>query len=187
MVARLYEKYQNEILPKLKQELGRENPMSLPKLEKVVVSMGLGKAVAESTNKARENKRFSEAEAAMATVTGQKPLVCKARKSVSNFKLRQGYDVGLKVTLRGQRMYEFLDRLIAVAVPRVRDFRGLNPSSFDGRGNYSMGLTEYGVFPEIDPDKVTYQQGMNIAICTTAKNDAEARQLLTDIGMPFRS
>ncbi len=186
-MPRLLDKYRNEVLPKLKQELGRNNPMSLPKLEKIVVSMGLGKAVAESTNKARENKRFAEAEAAIATVTGQKPLVCKARKSVSNFKLRAGYDVGLKVTLRGQRMYEFLDRLIALAVPRVRDFRGLNPGSFDGRGNYGMGVTEYGVFPEINPDKVTYQQGMNITVCTTARNDGEARLLLTLLGMPFRS
>jgi large subunit ribosomal protein L5 len=186
-MARLYDKYRQEVLPKLQTELGRTNPMALPKVEKVVVSMGLGKAVAESTTKARENKRFQEAEAAITTVTGQKPLVCKARKSVSNFKLRAGYDVGLKVTLRGKRMYEFLDRLIALAVPRVRDFRGLDPSSFDGRGNYGLGLTEYGVFPEINPDKVTYQQGMNITICTTAGSDAEARLLLTLMGMPFRS
>jgi large subunit ribosomal protein L5 len=186
-MARLLEKYRQEVEPKLKAELGRQNPMSLPKLGKIVVSMGLGKAVAESGTKARENKRFAEAEASLATVTGQKPLVCKARKSVSNFKLREGYDVGLKVTLRGQRMYEFLDRLISVAVPRVRDFRGLDPSGFDGRGNYGMGVTEYGVFPEINPDKVTYQQGMNITICTTARSDGEARLLLTLLGMPFRS
>jgi large subunit ribosomal protein L5 len=186
-MARLLDRYRQDVVPRLKSELGRENLMSLPKLEKVVVSMGLGKAVAESGNKARENKRFSEAELAIATVTGQKPLVCKARKSVSNFKLREGYDVGLKVTLRGARMYEFLDRLIALAVPRVRDFRGLDPGSFDGRGNYGMGLTEYGVFPEINPDKVTFQQGMNVTICTTARNDSEARLLLTLLGMPFRS
>jgi len=186
-MARLLEKYQQEVMPKLRDELGRKNPMSLPKLEKIVVSMGMGKAVQESTNKAHENKRFVEAEGALATVTGQKPVLCKARKSVSNFKLRAGYDVGLKVTLRGQRMYEFLDRLVGLAVPRVRDFRGLNPGSFDGRGNYGMGLTEYGVFPEINPDKVTYQQGMNITICTTARNDGEARQLLSLMGMPFRS
>jgi large subunit ribosomal protein L5 len=186
-MPRLLDKYRNDVVPKLKQELGRANPMSLPKVEKVVLSMGLGKAVAEASTKARDTKRFTEAEAALATVTGQKPLVCKARKSVSNFKLRSGYDVGLKVTLRGARMYEFLDRLIALAVPRVRDFRGLSPDSFDGRGNYGMGLTEYGVFPEINPDKVTYQQGMNITVCTTARNDAEARLLLTLLGMPFRS
>lgn len=186
-MVRLLERYRQDVMPKLKTELGRPNPMSLPKVDKIVVSIGLGKAVAESGNKARENKRFAEAESALATVTGQKPLVCKARKSVSNFKLRQGYDVGLKVTLRGRRMYEFLDRLISLAVPRVRDFRGLNPGGFDGRGNYGMGLTEYGVFPEINPDKVTFQQGMNITICTTARNDGEARLLLTLLGMPFRS
>lgn len=187
MVARLQERYASEIMPALREELQRDNPMALPRVEKVVLSMGLGKAVAESTNKARENKRFAEAESALATITGQRPRLCKARKSVSNFKLRAGYDVGLKVTLRGRRMYEFLDRLINVAIPRVRDFRGLNPSSFDGRGNYGMGLTEYGVFPEINPDKVTYQQGLNITICTTADSDAEARTLLTRLGMPFRS
>lgn len=186
-MARLLEKYRQEVVPRLKSELGRDNLMSLPKLEKIVVSMGLGKAVAESGNKARENKRFGEAETALATVTGQKPLVCKARKSVSNFKLREGYDVGLKVTLRGTRMYEFLDRLVSLAVPRVRDFRGLDPGSFDGRGNYGLGLTEYGVFPEINPDKVTFQQGMNVTICTTARSDSEARLLLTLLGMPFRS
>jgi large subunit ribosomal protein L5 len=186
-MARLAEKYRQEVMPKLKQELGRENPMSIPKLEKIVVSMGLGKAVQESTNKAHENKRFVEGIDALATVTGQKPVTCKARISVSNFKLRAGYANGLKVTLRGSRMYEFLDRLIALAIPRVRDFRGLNPNSFDGRGNYGMGLTEYGVFPEINPDKVTYQQGLNIVICTTARSDAEARTLLTHMGMPFRS
>lgn len=186
-MARLWDKYQSEVRPRLAEELGRKNPMSLPRIDKVVISMGLGKAVAESSTKARENKRFQEAEAALATVTGQKPQVCKARKSVSNFKLRQGYDVGLKVTLRGQRMYEFLDRLISLAIPRVRDFRGLSPGSFDGRGNYGMGLTEYGVFPEVNPDKITYQQGMNITICTTAGNDAEARRLLTLMGVPFRT
>ncbi len=186
-MARLYEKYNSDVLPQLREELGRPNRMSLPRVDKIVLSMGMGRAVQEAPTKAREHKRFTEGEAALATVSGQKPLVCKARKSVSNFKVRAGYDVGLKVTLRGKRMYEFLDRLISIAVPRVRDFRGLNPSSFDGRGNYGMGLTEYGVFPEINPDKVTYQQGMNITICTTACNDGEARQLLTLMGMPFRS
>jgi large subunit ribosomal protein L5 len=186
-MARLLDKYRQEVVPRLQQELGRQNPMSLPKLERIVVSMGMGKAVQESTNKARENKRFTEAESALATITGQKALVCKARKSVSNFKVRKGYDVGLKVTLRRRRMYDFLDRLISMAIPRVRDFRGLNPGSFDGRGNYGLGLTEYGVFPEVNPDKVTYQQGMNITICTTARNDSEARTLLSLMGMPFRS
>ena len=186
-MARLLEKYTGEVVPALREELGRENVLSLPKLSKIVVSMGLGKAVQESGSKAAENRRFTEAQDHLMTVTGQKPLVTKARKSVSQFKVREGWEVGLKVTLRGRRMYEFLDRLVALAIPRVRDFRGLNPGSFDGRGNYNMGLSECGVFPEINPDKVTYQQGMNVTICTTARNDAEARRLLTLLGMPFRS
>jgi large subunit ribosomal protein L5 len=186
-MARLLEKYRQEVIPALRAALGRANILSLPKLTKVVVSMGLGKAVQESASKAGENKRFTEAVEHVTTVTGQKPLIAKARKSVSQFKVRAGWDVGLKVTLRGQRMYEFLDRLISLAIPRVRDFRGLDPSSFDGHGNYNLGLTECGVFPEINPDRVNFQQGMNITICTTARNDAEARQLLTLLGMPFRS
>lgn len=186
-MARLLERYRTEIVPALREEFGRENILSLPRLEKIVVSMGLGKAVQESGNKARDNRRFTEAEEHLMTVTGQRPVATKARMSVSNFKVRKGWDVGLKVTLRGRRMYEFLDRLISLAIPRVRDFRGLNPSGFDGHGNYNMGLSECGVFPEINPDKVTYQQGMNITICTTARNDAEARRLLTLLGMPFRS
>ena len=186
-MARLAEKYKTEVVPALREEFGRDNALSLPRLDKIVVSTGLGKAVQESSGKARENKRFTEAHSHLSTVTGQRPLVTKARKSVSNFKVREGWDVGLKVTLRGKRMYEFFDRLIALAIPRVRDFRGLNPSSFDGRGNYTMGLSEYGVFPEIHPDKITYQQGMNITICTTAGNDAEGRRLLALLGMPFRS
>lgn len=186
-MARLLEKYRSEAVPALKQELGRDNLLSLPRLTKIVVSVGLGKAVAESQGKARENKRFSEASEHLATITGQLPVVCKSRKSVSNFKVREDWDVGLKVTLRGARMYEFLDRLISLAIPRVRDFRGLDPNSFDGRGNYGLGLSEYGVFPEINPDKVTYQQGMNITICTTARNDAEARSLLSLLGMPLRN
>ncbi len=186
-MARLLEKYRATIRPQLAQELGRLNPHSLPKLTKVVVSVGLGKAVAESSTKARENKRFTEAIECITTITGQKPVTKKARVSVSNFKVRAGYDVGLQVTLRGKRMYEFLDRLITLAIPRVRDFRGLNPGSFDGRGNYNMGLSEYGVFPEVNPDKITYQQGMNITVCTTARNDEEGRKLLASMGMPFRN
>jgi len=186
-MARLVEKYRTEVVPKLKQELGRENALSLPRIQKIVVSMGMGKAVQEGVTKAVETKRFTEAREHMATIVGQRPMVTKARKSVSNFKVRKGYDVGLKTTLRGDRMYEFFDRLIALAIPRVRDFRGLNPSSFDGHGNYGLGLTEYGVFPEINPDKVTYQQGMNITICTSARNDAEGRTLLTAMGMPFKT
>lgn len=186
-MARLLEKYKQELVPSLKQELGRDNTFSLPRLEKIVLSMGLGKAIAESGGKAGENKRFVEAIQQLATISGQKPLVTKARKSVSNFKVREGWDAGLKVTLRRQRMYEFLDRLVSLAIPRVRDFRGLDPNSFDGRGNYNMGLSECGVFPEVNPDKVSFQQGLNISICTTARNDTEARRLLTLLGMPFRN
>jgi large subunit ribosomal protein L5 len=178
-MTQIMEQYNTSVLPALKQELNRTNRMSIPKLEKIVVSMGLGKAVAEK-------KRLEQAQKELAVITGQKPVTCKARKSVSNFKLREGYDIGLKVTLRGRRMYEFLERLIAVAIPRIRDFRGLNPNGFDGRGNYNMGLTEQTVFPEVDADKVEFQQGMNITMVTTARNDAEARKLLTLMGMPFR-
>ena len=186
-MPRVYDQYNQQILPQLKQDLGRENPMSLPKLEKIVLSMGLGKAILESGNKSGETKRFQEAIQHLSVITGQKPQVCRAKKSVSNFKLREGWDAGLKVTLRGHRMYEFIDRLITLAIPRVRDFRGLNPNSFDGRGNYGMGVSEVGVFPEINPDRVSYQQGLNITICTTAHNDAEARKLLTLLGMPFKN
>lgn len=186
-MARLREKYQKEVLGTLRGELGRENPMSIPKLTKIVLSSGLGKAVQESSGKALENRRFSEALEHMGTIAGQRPQVTRARISVSNFKLRQGWPVGVRVTLRGARMYEFLDRLVSLAIPRVRDFRGLDPSGFDGRGNYNMGLSEYGVFPEINPDKVTHQQGLNITICTSARNDGEARRLLALLGMPFRN
>lgn len=186
-MARLLERYKKEIVPALRQDLGGPSVMAVPRLTKIVLSMGLGKAVAESTSKARENKRFVEALEHLSTIAGQKPVMTKARKAVSNFKLREGYDVGAMVTLRGQRMYEFLDRLITLAIPRVRDFRGLNPASFDGRGNYSMGLQECGVFPEINPDKINFQQGLNITMCTNAGSDAEARKLLTMLGMPFRN
>ncbi|HPF39247.1 MAG TPA: 50S ribosomal protein L5 [Phycisphaerae bacterium] len=178
-MARLQEKYKSEIAPALKEALGIKNPMAIPKVEKIVISMGIGSAIQEKT-------RIAAAQKELAMIAGQKPVVCKARKSVSNFKLREGYDIGLKVTLRGKRMYEFLDRLIAVAIPRVRDFRGLNPNSFDGRGNYSMGVTEQTIFPEVDPDKVTFQQGMNITFATSARNDREARELLQRLGLPFR-
>jgi large subunit ribosomal protein L5 len=180
MAARLQEKYQKEVAPALAQEFGRTNPMSVPRLTKIVVSMGVGKALGDET-------KIETVLGELTQIAGQKPVVTRAKGAISNFKLRQGMKIGLMVTLRGQRMYEFLDRLVSLAVPRVRDFRGLDPSSFDGRGNYGMGLTEYGVFPEINPDKVTYQQGMNITICTTARNDAEARRLLVLLGMPFRS
>ncbi|MFH0981386.1 MAG: 50S ribosomal protein L5 [Planctomycetota bacterium] len=178
-MARLLERYTQEIRPALVAELERSNVLSVPRLSKVVVSMGLGKAL-------QEKKRLESAAADLARITGQKPLVCKARKSVSNFKLREGYEIGLKVTLRGKRMWEFVDRLVNTVVPRIRDFRGLNPGSFDGHGNYSIGVTEQSVFPEIEISKLEFPQGMNITFVTTARNDAEARQLLTRLGMPFR-
>jgi len=180
MAARLLDRYKKEIVPALTEEFGHRNPMSVAKLDKVIVSMGLGLAT-------KEEARIEAASKELAQIVGQRPVVCKARKSVSNFKLREGMSVGLKVTLRGQRMYEFLDRLIMLAIPRVKDFRGLSPNAFDGRGNYNMGLTEQGLFPEINPDKVQFTQGMNIAIATTARTDEEARRLLAMLGMPFRS
>ncbi|MFO0974333.1 MAG: 50S ribosomal protein L5 [Phycisphaerae bacterium] len=178
-MARLMDKYKGEVMPALQRELGRPNPMSIPRIEKIVVSMGLGKAVAE-------RPRLEAARKELAAITGQLPIVCKAKKSVSNFKVRQGQDTGLKVTLRGHRMYEFLDRLISVAIPRVRDFRGLDPRGFDGRGNFNMGLTEQTVFPEVDADKVQFQQGMNITFVTSARTDKESFALLRQMGMPFR-
>ncbi len=178
-MARLLDKYKKEVLPALQKELGRTNRLSIPRLQKVVISMGLGRATAEK-------KRLDAAQKELTQIAGQKPIVCRARKSVSNFKLRQGQQIGLMVTLRGARMYEFLDRLISVAVPRIRDFRGLNPNSFDGRGNFNMGLTEQTVFPEVDADKVEFQQGMNITMVTNARNDRESRRMLTLLGLPFR-
>jgi large subunit ribosomal protein L5 len=175
----MMERYKTEVLPTLQKELGRKHRLSIPRLEKIVVSMGLGQSI-------QEKKRLEGAQRELALITGQKASVCAARKSVSNFKLRRGMKIGLKVTMRGKRMYEFLDRLISVAIPRVRDFRGLDPNSFDGRGNYNLGLTEQTVFPEVDPDKVEFQQGMNIALVTTARNDAEARRFLSLLGVPFR-
>ena len=178
-MARLMERYRSEILPALKAELGRENELSLPKLTKVVVSMGLGKAIGE-------RKRLEEAAQQLSFITGQKPLITKSRKAVSGFRLREGMEIGCMVTLRGRRMYEFLDRLISLALPRVRDFRGVNPNGFDGKGNYSMGLTEQLVFPEVNPDKVNFVQGMNITMVTTARNNDEGRLLLKKLGIPFR-
>ena len=178
-MARLKDLYKSNIVSELTKEFGYTNVMAVPKMEKVVVSMGIGKASVD--------KKFLEmAKKDLTLITGQAPSVCKARKSVSNFKLRAGMETGLKVTLRGIRMFEFMDRLISLAIPRVRDFRGLNPNGFDGRGNYSMGLGEQSVFPEINPAKVEAQQGMNIAFVTTAKTDEEARRMLALFGMPFR-
>ena len=179
-MARLLEKYRTQISPALKEEFGYSTVMAIPALSKVVVSMGLGRALAEK-------KRMEIAAGELALITGQKPLICKATKSVANFKLREGDKVGLKVTLRGRRMYEFVDRLINAAIPRMRDFRGLNPKALDGRGNYNMGISEQSVFPEIDAGRVEFQQGMNITFVTTTESDEHARRLLTLLGMPFRT
>jgi large subunit ribosomal protein L5 len=179
-MARLRDIYKSKVVPELVKEFGYKNRMAVPRLEKIVVSMGVGKAV--------EDKKFADlAKVDLAAITGQMPLICKAKKSVSNFKVRAGMPTGLKVTIRGLRMYEFMDRLISLAIPRVRDFRGLSPDGFDGRGNYSMGLSEQTVFPEINPAKVEFQQGMNITFVTTAKSDDEARRMLALFGMPFRA
>ena len=176
---RLMARYFDELAPVLGERLGIHTPLAVPRLSKVVVSMGVGKAV-------QEKKRMETAVKELAMITGQKPVICKARKSVSNFKLREGNEVGCKTTLRGKRMYEFVDRLISLAIPRTRDFRGLSVGSFDGRGNYSMGVSDQTIFPEIDIDKVEFPQGMNITFVSTAENDADARQLLAMLGMPFR-
>jgi large subunit ribosomal protein L5 len=177
---RLLERYEKEILPALAKQLGRSNRHALPKMTKIVVNMGVGKAAAEK-------KYLEEALDVLKQITGQKPLVTLSRKSIANFKLREGMSIGCKVTLRGKRMYEFLDRLVSIALPRVRDFRGLDPNAFDGRGNYNLGLTEQLVFPELNPDKFTYSQGMNITLVTTATNDNDARELLKGFGMPLRA
>jgi len=179
-MARLKVLYKSKVVPALKEKFGYTTPMAVPRLEKIVVSMGVGKAT--------QDKKFLDlAIRDLTVVTGQKPLICTAKKSVSNFKVRQGDKTGLKVTLRRERMYEFLDRLINLAIPRVKDFRGLNPNGFDGHGNYSMGLEEQSVFPEIDPARIEVNQGMNITFVTSAKTDEEGREMLRLFGMPFRS
>ncbi|MBN2215947.1 MAG: 50S ribosomal protein L5 [Pirellulales bacterium] len=180
MNPRLLDRYTNEILPSLAERLGRANRLSLPRLEKIVVNMGVGAAVGEK-------KYLEEALDALRLITGQQPIVTTARKSVAGFRLREGMNIGCKVTLRGHRMYEFLDRLISLALPRVRDFRGLNPNGFDGHGNYSLGLNEQLVFPELNPDKYTRTQGMNITMVTTTDSNDEARELLRGFGMPFQA
>jgi large subunit ribosomal protein L5 len=179
-VPRLLEKYEKELLPALAKKLGRSNRLALPRLKKVVINMGVGEAIAEK-------KFLEDAVAALAQIAGQKPLVTKSRYSIANFKLREGMPIGCKVTLRGFRMYEFLDRLVALALPRVRDFRGLSPDGFDGRGNYSLGLSEQLVFPELNPDKFTRVQGMNITIVISGHSDDESRELLRGFGMPFKT
>ena len=178
-MARVLQRYRETILPELKTELGRKNVHAVPKLTKIVVSMGLGKALGE-------RQRLEEAVEHLSQITGQKAVITKARKAVSGFRLREGVEIGCMVTLRGRRMYEFFDRLVTLALPRVRDFRGLNPNGFDGRGNYSMGLTEQLVFPEVNPDKVAFVQGMNITMVTTAETNDEGRLLLRKLGIPFR-
>lgn len=178
-MARLRDKYKNEIAPALAKEFGIKNPMAIPRIEKIVVNMGLGEASANS-------KILDVATEELKAITGQKPVITKAKKSIAAFKLREGMSIGTMVTLRGARMYEFLDRLISVALPRVRDFRGISPKAFDGRGNYTLGIREQLIFPEIDFNKVDKTRGMNISIVTTAKNDEEARALLKALGMPFR-
>jgi large subunit ribosomal protein L5 len=176
---RLKTKYDEEIHAKLMEELGLENPMEVPTLEKIVLNMGLGEAL-------QDKKAIDEAMDELGLIAGQKPRVNRARKSIANFKLRQGSPIGVSVTLRGYRMWEFFDRLLSVAIPRVRDFRGLNPRAFDGRGNYSVGASEQLIFPEIDFDQVTTTRGMNITIVTTADTDEAGRALLDAFGFPFR-
>ncbi len=180
MRPRLYDHYLETVLPQMKQELGRTNPMSLPKLQKIIVNMGVGSAIADKKN-------LEEAVDALTQITGQKPIVTQARRSIAGFRLREGMPIGCKVTLRRARMFEFLDRLISLALPRVRDFRGLNPDAFDGSGNYNVGLTEQLVFPELNPDKYTRPQGMNVTIVTSTDSDDEARIMLKGFGMPFRT
>ena len=178
-MARLVDKYKQEVLPGLAKKLGRDNVNSLPRLQKIVVNMGVGKAL-------QEKNRLEVAAEQLGQITGQKAQITKAKKAVSGFRLRENNEIGCRVTLRGRRMFEFLDRLISVAMPRIRDFRGINPKSFDGNGNYSMGLQEQLIFPEIDPDKTNFTQGMDVTIVTSTRNDDEAREMLRLFGMPFR-
>lgn len=178
--ARLRTHYEEEIRPKLQQEFGYRSPMQHPRLEKITLSMGVGEA--------KQNSRaLDEAVEQLAVIAGQRPAVTRARKSIAQFKLREGMAIGCKVTLRGNRMWEFLDRLQSVALPRIRDFRGINPDGFDGRGNYNLGLREQTIFPEIDYDRVDAVRGLNVTITTTAQTDEEARSLLRHLGMPFRA
>ncbi len=178
-MVRLKEKYQNEIQPKLMKESGYTSVMEVPKLSKITVNIGVGEAIQNA-------KTLEAAVNDLTKITGRKPFVTRAKKSISNFKLREGAPIGCAVTLRRDVMYEFFDRLVNVAIPRVRDFRGINPKSFDGRGNFNLGLREQLIFPEIDYDKIDKVRGMNISITTTARTDEEGRRLLTELGMPFR-
>ena len=180
MAARLKERYTKEIAPAIAKEFGITNPMAIPRLEKIVINMGMGEAIANA-------KIIDTAADELRAVTGQKPVTTRAKKSIAAFKLRQGMPIGTMVTLRGERMYEFLDRLVSVALPRVRDFRGVSPKAFDGRGNYTLGIRDQLIFPEIDFNKVDKTRGMNISIVTTARTDEHARALLKGLGMPFRT
>jgi large subunit ribosomal protein L5 len=178
MAARLKEKYQTEVRKKLQDQFGIKNPMAVPKIEKVVLNMGMGEAISNA-------KILDAAVDELGQITGQKPIVTKAKKSIASFKLREGQSIGAMVTLRGEKMYEFLDRLISTALPRVRDFRGVPSKSFDGRGNYTLGIRDHFIFPEIDITKVEKSKGMNITIVTNAKDDDQARFLLRELGLPF--
>jgi large subunit ribosomal protein L5 len=179
-MARLKDRYREEIAPALKDRFEIQNPMRVPKLEKIVVNMGVGEA-------AQDGRRLDGAMEDLARITGQKPQLRRARKSIAGFKIRDGMPVGARVTLRGERMWEFLDRLINIALPRVRDFRGINPRSFDGRGNFALGLREQTIFPEISYDSIDTTRGLDVAVVTTAETDEEARELLRMMGMPFRT
>ncbi len=178
-MARLKDRYEQEILPALMKELAFKNPMEVPRVTKITVNMGVGEAKTDA-------KALDDAMQELAVITGQKPRLNRARKSIAQFKIREGMPVGCSVTLRGERMYEFLDRLISIALPRIRDFRGISPKSFDGRGNMSLGIKEQMIFPEIDYDSITQTRGLDIAITTTASNDEQGRELIARIGMPFR-
>ncbi|HQF75392.1 MAG TPA: 50S ribosomal protein L5 [Syntrophales bacterium] len=179
-MARLKDHYKSEVVPAMMKQFGYRNTMQVPRLEKIIVNMGLGEAI-------QNVKILESASAEIGALTGQKPVITKARKSIATFKLRKGMSVGCMVTLRKERMYEFFDRLVNVALPRIRDFRGIPPSSFDGRGNFAMGIKEQFIFPEIDYDKIDKVKGMNVVIVTTARTDEEARHLLKLMGMPFRN
>ena len=178
-MARLQDVYRSEVAPALKERFGIENPMRIPKVEKIIVNMGVGEAVVNS-------RALDGAMEDLSKITGQKPQLRRARKSIAGFKIREGMPVGARVTLRGERMWEFLDRLVSVALPRVRDFRGISPRSFDGRGNFALGLREQIIFPEIDYDSIDATRGLDVAVVTTAETDDEARELLRLLGMPFR-
>ena len=178
-MARLKVRYQKEVAPAIAREFGIKNPMAVPRLDKIVVNMGMGEAIANA-------KVLDTAVEELKAIVGQKPVITKAKKSIASFKLRQGMPIGVMVTLRGEHMYEFFDRLVSVALPRVRDFRGVSPKAFDGRGNYTIGIREQLIFPEVDFNKVDKTRGMNISIVTTARDDDQARALLKALGMPFR-